>query len=220
MKNTVSVAGGIILIALGVILGGNALSIWRIEIFFPGWWTLIIIIPSLINIKSRGLNIGNTVCLAIGVILFLSAWDIFPWHLFWRLIIPVFCILMGLYIIFGRGRNNVNSYTEETVSGKFRVFFSTVRRVISDRYEGGKFSVLLGTGILDLSNAEIAEDISIDIDVLMGSAEIILPPQINIVVDKTPILGTVDGDNLFSSIVNGPTVHLNCSVILGSVELK
>ena len=40
---------GLIFVAVGIIFGGNALNIWYIDIFFPGWWTLFLIIPGLIS---------------------------------------------------------------------------------------------------------------------------------------------------------------------------
>ena len=37
---------GLLFVAVGIIFGGNELDIWDIDIFFPGWWTLFLIIPS------------------------------------------------------------------------------------------------------------------------------------------------------------------------------
>ncbi len=49
MKNLESIVIGLILIAIGVIIGLNTLNITDINIFFDGWWTLFIIIPSIIS---------------------------------------------------------------------------------------------------------------------------------------------------------------------------
>lgn len=45
MQNKKNIILGIILIALGIIFGGNALNLFSINVFFKGWWTLFIIIP-------------------------------------------------------------------------------------------------------------------------------------------------------------------------------
>ena len=50
MKNISSIVWGIVLIALGLIFGLNALEITKIDIFFEGWWTLFIIIPCFIGL--------------------------------------------------------------------------------------------------------------------------------------------------------------------------
>ena len=46
MKKAGNILWGIVLIVIGVIFALNALDITSIDIFFDGWWTLFIIIPS------------------------------------------------------------------------------------------------------------------------------------------------------------------------------
>ena len=50
MRNIKNILWGIILIIIGTIIGTNALGITNINIFFKGWWTLIIIIPCFIDL--------------------------------------------------------------------------------------------------------------------------------------------------------------------------
>lgn len=49
MNNLTKILWGIVFIVLGVIIGLNALDITSINVFFKGWWTLVIIIPCLIR---------------------------------------------------------------------------------------------------------------------------------------------------------------------------
>ena len=57
MKNFGNILWGIVLIIIGLIVGGNALGITNIDIFFDGWWTLFIIIPCFIGLfKEREKN--------------------------------------------------------------------------------------------------------------------------------------------------------------------
>ncbi len=61
MKNFGNILWGIVLIIIGLIVGGNALGITNIDIFFDGWWTLFIIIPCFIGLfKERG-EAGNII---------------------------------------------------------------------------------------------------------------------------------------------------------------
>ena len=46
-KTVSSIFWGVLIIALGVILGGNVMGIWDFDVFFPGWWTMFIILPCL-----------------------------------------------------------------------------------------------------------------------------------------------------------------------------
>ena len=50
MKKVGNILWGIVLIIIGLIIGGNALGIVNINIFFDGWWTLFIIIPCFIGL--------------------------------------------------------------------------------------------------------------------------------------------------------------------------
>ena len=58
MKHFEKVLLGILLICLGVILGLNAFEITNIDIFFDGWWTLFIIVPSFLGLLSDRINQG------------------------------------------------------------------------------------------------------------------------------------------------------------------
>lgn len=228
MKNSGSIIGGILLIVFGVIIGGNALDFWHIDLFFPGWWTLFIIVPSLFNIKKQGFNMGNTICLILGIFLFVSAWDFIPWGLFWKLLVPGFCILLGLFVLFGRNRKNQdNDYTYQTsdtaagdIENVSAVLGSAHQRVVNEIYNGGKVRAILGGSVLDLSCATIQGDIHIDVDVVLGSAEIYLPPYVKVAVDSSPFLGGVENRAGQTMAVNAPTVHLSCSAILGGIEIK
>lgn len=50
MNNFSKILWGIVLILLGIAIGLNSLNIVSINFFFKGWWTLIIIIPCLIDL--------------------------------------------------------------------------------------------------------------------------------------------------------------------------
>ena len=62
---------GLVFIVLGVVVALNALDIINFNIFFNGWWTLIIIIPcfiGLFDVNNKG-KFGNFVGLIIGIVL-------------------------------------------------------------------------------------------------------------------------------------------------------
>ena len=50
MKKIGNILWGICFIVIGVIILLNSLEITNINIFFEGWWTLVIIIPSAIGL--------------------------------------------------------------------------------------------------------------------------------------------------------------------------
>lgn len=59
---------GLILVVLGAILLLQAFNIIQEDwIFFPGWWTLFLIIPAIVSMSRTGVTIGNAILLVVGV---------------------------------------------------------------------------------------------------------------------------------------------------------
>ena len=76
MKNISNLLWGVILIVLGIIFGLNSLEITNINVFFDGWWTLIIIVPCFINLFKEKDKTSDIICLVIGIALFLGCQNI------------------------------------------------------------------------------------------------------------------------------------------------
>ncbi len=91
---------GILLIIVGTILGLNAFHITHINLFFEGWWTLFIIIPSLCRIFTERDKTASLIGLFIGVYLLLSCQGIISFHFLWKLFLPLVLIILGIQILF------------------------------------------------------------------------------------------------------------------------
>ena len=87
MKVTKNIVLGIILILIGIILGGNTLGIFNINIFFKGWWTLFIIIPCLVDLINGKDSKGNIIGLVIGIFLLLACRKIISFDVLLKLLI-------------------------------------------------------------------------------------------------------------------------------------
>ena len=108
MKQVRPIVWGIAIIALGVIFGGNALGWFNLNIFFDGWWTLFIIIPSVISLVTEKEKLSSLGFLAAGVILLLAAQNVFSYEVAWKAILAVFLIMIGLGIIIKSTMHNKN----------------------------------------------------------------------------------------------------------------
>lgn len=104
-RSTTGFIWGLIIIALGVLIGAKAFGA-DFEIFFDGWWTLFIIIPSAIGLFERGNRTGSAIGLSVGIMLLLAAQDFIEWHMFGKLIVAFIFIIIGLRLIFDEGRRN------------------------------------------------------------------------------------------------------------------
>ena len=100
MKNFGNVLWGIVLIVIGLILGGNALGITNINIFFEGWWTLFIIIPCFIGLFKDNEKTASLIGLLVGVALLLGCQNIISFDLIWKLAFPTILVVLGLSMIF------------------------------------------------------------------------------------------------------------------------
>ena len=109
MKNLESIIIGLILIAIGVIIGLNTLNITDINIFFDGWWTLFIIIPSIISLLKFKSVASSLTWLTIGVVLLLCCQGILSFDLALELLLPIILIAMGLSFIFKKSTRNITN---------------------------------------------------------------------------------------------------------------
>lgn len=87
---------GILLVVFGIVFLLVRLEVIPINLFFNGWWTLLLIIPALMSMTKQGVTAGNAILLAIGIYFFL---DENGWN-FRGFFVPAILILFGLYIIF------------------------------------------------------------------------------------------------------------------------
>lgn len=227
MRNKVSNSlWGLIFILAGVAFLGNAYDWWGgFNLFFDGWWTLFIIIPCAISIIRHGFNAGSIIGLGIGIILLLSAQDIFDYIDIRNLIIPLILVAIGLSIIF---RGSFNKFVNEQVKIQTRagapdysaIFCGNAQNYQNEVFTGCTISATFGGVELNLRNAIINEDCAINATATFGGVDIFLPPNVNVKVSSTPIFGGVDNKAMPTIAVNAPTVYINATCIFGGIDIK
>ena len=114
MKNLSRILWGVVLVVIGVIWGLNRTGVTDINIFFDGWWTLFIIVPSaisLVNPKNNG-KLSSAICLVIGMFLLLGSLDVFDFDILWEILLPVIVVIIGLSLIFG---NKIKADVKEKI---------------------------------------------------------------------------------------------------------
>ena len=227
MKNNKNILWGIVLVIIGVIVGLNALNITNIDIFFNGWWTLFIIIPSLIGLLKEKDKTGNIIGLIIGVVLLLGVQNIIDFDLIWKLILPVIIIIVGLSLIFG---NNLNKKINNEIKkinnkkGKNEEYCSTFSEQKIDfddeEFKGVSLTAVFGGITLDLRNAKINEDVVINTTSVFGGIDIYVPDNIKIKVKSTSIFGGVDNKKIKNDNEKEHIIYINASCIFGGVDIK
>ncbi len=89
---------GSVLLVLGVLLLLDLFNVFEFNLFFNGWWTLILIIPAILSMSRTGISVGNTVLLVLGVGFLLQEQG---WN-FKGYLVPAIFIIIGLGILFKR----------------------------------------------------------------------------------------------------------------------
>ena len=94
-KNLTPLLFGISFIIFGIIFLGNSLFGWNIQVFFDGWWTLFILVPSLIGILTNGPKVYLFEFIFIGIALLLWQQNIIELNVTLILIIASALIAIG-----------------------------------------------------------------------------------------------------------------------------
>lgn len=105
MKNKKGIIYGTLLIIAAVLLALNWSGILEFDIFFEGWWTLFIIIPSFIGIIEKRNKTGSSFALLLGILLLLQAQGVLRFQLGKALIVALVAYI-GIKLIVSSVRRN------------------------------------------------------------------------------------------------------------------
>jgi predicted membrane protein len=143
-----------------------------------------------------------------------------------KILIALFFIYLGLKILLGHSFSPFRKVKED-----YSTFFS---ETIFQKVENNKeYNVIFGKAIIDLQHfqPDTASEINIEVNVIFGSAEIIVPKSLNVSVEADAVFGKAVmpngnsasfGDVKYStdSISQPPTLRVNSDVIFGSLLVR
>ena len=226
MKDYTKYIIGFLLIFIGLILGLNAFGITNINLFFSGWWTLFIIIPSLVGLINDKEKTLSLIFLIIGVWLFLAERDLIEYELLIKLLLPVILISIGLLLVFkdvlsinGKEIKKINANNKES-NNYIAVFGSQDLKFEDEKVENLDLKSLFGGIKLDLRDAKIEKDIVINTLSVFGGIDIYVPDDVKVKVSSTPFFGGVEVKRKKQSSNKEITIYLNSVCIFGGVDVK
>lgn len=226
MNNFNKVLWGIVFIALGIVIGLNALDITRINIFFKGWWTLLIIIPCLIGLfdSKNQSQTGNIIGVVIGVALLLATRGIINFSLVWKMLIPIIFVAIGLSIIFNETIKSKisNKVKEASKNGLENITATFAEQKINkdgEEFKGANLDAVFGGVNLDLRKANIENEAAIKASSIFGGIEILVPESVNVKVKGTPIFGGVSNKSIYNK-ENTKTLYIEAFCMFGGVDIK
>ena len=231
MKKIKPAIWGIAIIALGIIFGGNALGLFDINIFFEGWWTLFIIVPSVISLfteKEKLLSLGFV---AAGVILLLAAQNVISYDVSWKVILAVFLILAGVTIIVkGVIRSNNDKEVEKkardlgddkTMDSQMAIFSGSDKAYNNEVFTGSNLLAVFGGVDLDLRKAKFEKDVVIRAFCLFGGIDIRVPEDVQIKLKSGIIFGGISDDRKTVPEKNGKyTIYIDAAGGFGGLSIN
>ena len=230
MKQIKPIIWGIAIIALGIIFGGNALGLFSLDIFFDGWWTLFIIIPSIVSLITDKDKIMSLGFIAVGVILLLAAQDVFSYDVAWKVILAVFLVAVGLSIIFrslfhSKNDQEVAKKVAEaekdgkTMDSQFAAFSGTDRVYKDEIFNGSNVAAIFGGVKLDLRNAIFTGDTVIKAFTLFGGIDIIVPNDVKVKLKSGFIFGGFSDDRKNTTDKGKYTIYIDAAGGFGGVTI-
>lgn len=226
MKKSKNIIWGAVLVIIGLIVGCNVLGITDINIFFDGWWTLFIIIPSFIGLITDNEKTSNVIGLIIGGGLFLVCQDILNFEIVWKMFIPIILVVIGLSMIFkdtigGKVAKEIKKLNAENgKKNEYCAAFSGENVNFSGQvFEGAEINAIFGGVKLDLRNAVISSDVVISACALFGGVDILVPENVTVKVKSTSIFGGAS-DKTKHENGTGPVVYVDATCIFGGVDVK
>lgn len=227
MKKFGNILWGVVLIVVGIIFGLNAIGLTHINLFFRGWWTLFIIVPSFIELFRNSHKMWSFIWFCIGIVLLLSAQGIVSFQLVGKLIFPFILVMIGLSIIFKDAFNHKIAEKIRTLNsnkGNFSEYCATFGEQKTDlsgeEFKGANLDAVFGSVNFDISKAIIKKDEVINANAIFGGVEIRVPTGVNIKVKSTPIFGGVENKANTQYNESLPTIYINAVALFGGVEIK
>jgi len=250
MKKANGLFVGALFIIVGLLYACSALDIFDFSIFFPGWWTLFIIVPCIYALTRKNEDkTGPIIGLIVGVCFLLNAQD-FDFHIeFFPMLLAVACILIGWKMIFPNKKKEHKQveFTYNSDSGEKEVVIDGVKfdntysksnggyvnasailggkdiRVDNECFTGADICVVMGAIDLNLKNAIISEDVYINISAVMGGVDIYVPANVRVVTDGcSTIMGGIDVNTSYANFhaADTPRIIITGNCIMGGIDVK
>jgi len=207
------------------------LPIFNLPVFpFWDWWPLILIVIGIgqfLQPKESRQTFTGGLLIILGALFLGRNLDIFYFR-FWE-IWPVILIFVGIMIL----RNHVwkagSRHGDDSYINLFFFLGGGDHSYSSHQLEGGSLNAIMGGGKIDLREASIVGDtLVLDVFVMWGGIEIIIPKNWKVNVQGMPIMGGIENKTSTSIIKeNGvepgkveKQVVVKGMVLMGGLEIK
>lgn len=133
---------------------------------------------------------------------------------------PALLVLVGLFIIFGRGTDWGAIDARDRIRS-FNVFSGSQMASHSDKFEGGSVGAVFAGAEIDLRDAKLAPGAALDVFLAFGGVEIKVPKGWQVVTRGLPLFGAFDNVTANESLPpDAPVLDVNATLLFGGLEVK
>ncbi len=222
-KGRVLLAGTLIVIGILLLLANLDVVTVDIGDFLGTWWPAVLIFIGAWQLASRrGRSVGGPIFLiTMGAVLQVITLGWATWDILW----PVVLIAVGLGILLRGGRFRQTSSRKVTDDAvQISATFSGVnRRITSANFRGGSVTATCGGIELDLRDAGLQQDTTLQVTSLFAGVELKVPEEWNVQVHGSPLFGGIEDSRSKSASQGqqpGPVLHIQTSITFGGLEIK
>ena len=222
---------GGILIVLGGIFLLNTMNIlnFRIAHVIFSWPFIMLVIGLFVLVNTEKKFLGGILS-GIGALFLIPR--IFPQVDYdGGIIIPIFFIVLGIYIILKKRKVDISEGFTTATSKLNRdkiddvsIFGGGNKIISSSNFQGGNITAVFGGSEINLINCQLAEgDNVLDVLCVFGGTTIILPKEWDVVINVTSILGGFSNKAIRNPSVvidQSRTLHIKGLAMFGGGEVK
>ena len=222
-KRAGNIIWGILLVTCGLFWLSSVLFGWKITLF-SGWWALLIIVPSVVNMVTVGLRLGNSLVAMIGFGLLIEELRLFPDVNIYGVMVALVLLLVGVRMLFHTGSAFDKFMTAGITEEKNRlsrlgIFGQAEIRNLSPDWKGGWAAAVLGSSEIDLSRAVMNSDAALRATAVLGGLTVYAPKGTRVELKRVRVLGKCFSK---ASVVGGEGIHtlyISGVSVLGVIEI-
>lgn len=227
MNRIGNILWGIFFVALAIVIGLNSLDIVKINLFFDGWWTIFIIVPSFISLVKDKDKTTPLIFLLVGVVLFLGSQELIDLDIIRKLIVPGILLIIGLSMIFKDVVSSGVSAKIKEISAKNKdgqsiaaVFSGEDIKFSGKEFRGLTLNAIFGGINIDLKQCDIDDDYVINTTSIFGGVDILVPEGVNVKVKSNSLFGGTDNKIKNNNINGVKTIYVNAFNLFGGTDIK
>lgn len=219
-KSLARIITGLVILAVGIAAFLDALNVINFWQHFGTWWPLALIAAGVLTFINDFRNFVWAIAMVVlGVLFQLRTLDVVDFNIF-ALIWPVIIIAIGVSVLINRSvsTKNIRVQDLDNVSAIFGGV-ETINK--SSNYQGGKATAVFGGVSIDLRDADIKKEATLNVFAICGGVELKVPRHWKVQSQVFPILGGVESKaHSEDKSDKAPVLIITGTVALGGVEVR